>query len=180
MWRCGDGGGECCHYEYFPTRRLGSQAAKRRLGSHASIGKTISGQSSCRKRTNSGRRRVVDPDLDGAPSARSSSVGLTADLWRPPPDELTHLDEERPRGNEESEAVSDDDDRDRGAGGGRLLVPGSQVPSIRLVIGGGPQIEIEAVPVVVVGSAQSTTSATATVVVILGSSHCAWFVPRCQ
>ena len=175
MWRCGDGGGECGHYEYFPTRRLGSQAPKRRLGSQASIGKTISGRSSCRKSTNSERRRIVDHDLDGAPSARSSSVGLTADLWRPPPDELTHLDEERPRGCEESEAVSDDDDRDRGAGGGKLLVPGSQV-----VFGGGPQIESEAVPVVVVGSAQSTTSATATVVVILGSSHCVWFVLGCQ
>ena len=129
MWRCGDGdgGGERGHYEYFPTRRLGNQAPKRRLGSQASIGKPISGRSSCRRSTNSGRRQVVDPDLDGAPSARSSSVGLTADLWRPPPDELTHLDEERPRGCEESEAVSDDDDRDRGAGGGRLLVPGSRV-----------------------------------------------------
>ena len=126
MWRCGDGGGECGHYEYFPTRRLGSQAPKRRLGSQASIGKTISGRSSCRKSTNSERRRVVDHDLDGAPSARSSSVGLTADLWRPPPDELTHLDEERPQGCEESEAVKDDH-RDRGAGRGRLLVPGSRV-----------------------------------------------------
>ena len=65
--------------------------------------------------------------------------------------ELTHLDEERPR--KDSPDDDDDlDDPDRGAGGGRLLVPGS-----RTVFGGGPQIEcsaqsIEAVPVVVVGS----------------------------
>ena len=92
-------------------------------------------------------------------------MGLTADLWRPPPDELTHLDEERAaKGCEESEAVSDDDDRDRGAGGGRLLVPGNQV-----VFGGGPHIESEAVPVVVVGPTQSTTSATATVVLLRAS-----------
>ena len=61
--------------------------------------------------------------------------------------ELTHLDEERPR--KDSPDDDDDlDDPDRGAGGGRLLVPGS-----RTVFAGGPQIEFEAVPVV--GSAQS-------------------------
>ena len=84
------------------------------------------GRCSCRRSTNSGRRQVVDPDLDGLPSVRSSSAGLTADLWRRPPDELTDLDEERPQGCEESEAVKDDH-RDRGAGRGRLLVPGSRV-----------------------------------------------------